>query len=266
MSFSLQPCGSSLKMHLPPVSDHNSIIWLPLSEIDCQNSFVFLAPADYMGISVDRNFTIGTGLPGQTRFCQNIDINDDNLAEGLEEFTYRLVSLNSELVEVNPSRSTANIQILDDDGKSAQIVGVHANKEFTANYLQLLYDWCSEGSHALHLNVIKDILFHMFYILIFRAKFWGWLEYLIKMSINSTHNRFFIWVVKRKLIYDCFVDVVFELEQLVYDTTEGGIPMVMVCVNLLSGILVSRSITVDVAPKAFDPLVDTATSKKFWSS
>ena len=59
-----------------------------------------------------------------------------------------------------------------------------------------------------------------------------------------------------------FTDVVFELEELVYDTTEGGIPMVMVCVNLISGILVSRSITVDVAPKAFDPLVDTATSEE----
>ena len=56
-------------------------------------------------------------------------------------------------------------------------------------------------------------------------------------------------------------DVVFELEQLVYDTTEGGIPMVMVCVNLSSGILVSRSITVEVAPKPADPQVDTATSK-----
>ena len=58
-----------------------------------------------------------------------------------------------------------------------------------------------------------------------------------------------------------FADIVLQLEELVYDTTEGGIPMVMVCVNLTSGILASRSITVDETPKAFNPLVDTATSK-----
>ena len=104
---------------------------------------VFLAPADYVGIDADRDFTIGTGLPGQARFCQNIAINDDNLAEGLEEFTYRLASLDSELVEVNPSRSTADIQIQDDDGKSAPIVGMHtkhSDKEFTAIHFQVFYD------------------------------------------------------------------------------------------------------------------------------
>ena len=63
-------------------------------------------------------------------------------------------------------------------------------------------------------------------------------------------------------MYDCFADVVLEFGELVYNTTEGGIPMVMVCVNIFSGILVSRSITVDVTPKPFVPLVDTATSKK----
>ena len=78
-----------------------------------------------MGISVDRDFTIGTGLPGQTRFCQNIVINDDNLAEGSEQFTLQLVSLNNELVVVNPTRNTAVIEIQDDDGKNAYIVGVY---------------------------------------------------------------------------------------------------------------------------------------------
>ena len=78
-----------------------------------------------MGIIVDRDFAIGTGQPGQTRFCQDITINDDNLAEGLEQFTYQLVSLNSELVEVNPARSTAEIRIQDDDGKGTHVVGVH---------------------------------------------------------------------------------------------------------------------------------------------
>ena len=69
-------------------------------------------------------------------------------------------------------------------------------------------------------------------------------------------------VDSRENYLDCFADVVYEFDELVYDTTEGGFPMVMVCVNLFSGILVSRSITVDVTPKTFDPLVDTATSKK----
>ena len=138
--------------------------------MDCQTSFVTLAPADYQGINVDRDFAIGTGLPGQTRFCRNIDINDDNLAEGLEESTYQLVSLNNELVEVNPSRSTADIQIQDDDSKSAHIVGVHCDEEFAANHLQLLSNGCSEGSLVLNLNIIEDILFPTFYKLILRVK------------------------------------------------------------------------------------------------
>ena len=40
-----------------------------------------------------------------------------------------------------------------------------------------------------------------------------------------------------------------------YDTIEGGTAMVMVCVNLVRGIL-SRSVQVNVQPKTFDPLVD----------
>ena len=53
--------------------------------------------------------------------------------------------------------------------------------------------------------------------------------------------------------------MVFELEELEYGTTEGGVAMVMVCVNQISGILVTRSIQVDVQPKPIDPLIDTAT-------
>ena len=57
----------------------------------------------------------------------------------------------------------------------------------------------------------------------------------------------------------------FEFEQLVYDTSEGGFGMVMVCVNLVGGIL-SRSVQVDVMPKLFDPLVDSATRKTYTQS
>ena len=58
-----------------------------------------------------------------------------------------------------------------------------------------------------------------------------------------------------------FVDIVFEFEELTYDTTEGGFGMVMVCVNLVSGIL-SRSVQVEVVPKPTDPLLDSATRKE----
>ena len=73
-----------------------------------------------MGISFDRDFTIGTGQPaaGQNRFCRNIVINNDELAEGPEQFTYELLSLNNALVMVNPTRSTAVVEIQDDDGNS----------------------------------------------------------------------------------------------------------------------------------------------------
>ena len=37
--------------------------------------------------------------------------------------------------------------------------------------------------------------------------------------------------------------------------------MVMVCVNLVSGVLVSRDVQIDVQPKPSDPLLDTATRK-----
>lgn len=55
-----------------------------------------------------------------------------------------------------------------------------------------------------------------------------------------------------------FLDIVLEFEELVYNTTEGGLGMVMVCINLVSGIL-SRPVDVDVQPKPSDPLLDTAT-------
>ena len=61
------------------------------------------------------------------------------------------------------------------------------------------------------------------------------------------------------------LDIVFEFDELVYDTTEGGIPMVMVCVNLVSGVLATRNVRVDVQPKPYDPLVDTADRKPLYT-
>ena len=57
------------------------------------------------------------------------------------------------------------------------------------------------------------------------------------------------------------VDIVFEFDELVYNTTEGGLPMVMVCVNLVSGVLALRDIQIDVQPKLFDPALDSADRK-----
>lgn len=57
------------------------------------------------------------------------------------------------------------------------------------------------------------------------------------------------------------IDIQFEFDELIYDTTEGGIPMVMVCVNLVSGVLALRDIQVNVQPKASDPVLDSATRK-----
>lgn len=58
--------------------------------------------------------------------------------------------------------------------------------------------------------------------------------------------------------YFLSADIVFEFDQLTYETTEGGITMVMVCVNLVSGIL-SRDVQLQVQPKLSDPLLDSAT-------
>ena len=76
----------------------------------------YVAPADYAGIDLNIPLNPGVGLAGQTRFCENIDINDDPLAEGNEEFTVNLASLNP-LVAINPQFSSATVDMLDDDSK-----------------------------------------------------------------------------------------------------------------------------------------------------
>ena len=78
--------------------------------------YYIIAPGDYNGIDMNINLNVGVGQPGLTRFCQNIIINDDQLAEGDEFFTVSLTSLNS-LVTINPLFSSAQVQILDEDSK-----------------------------------------------------------------------------------------------------------------------------------------------------
>jgi hypothetical protein len=74
------------------------------------------APADYTGIGMNINLNPGVGQPGQMRFCENIDINNDALAEGNEFFTVSLSSLNP-LVSINSQFSSAQVEIVDDDSK-----------------------------------------------------------------------------------------------------------------------------------------------------
>ena len=74
------------------------------------------APADYIGLDMNIPLSVGVGLPGQMRFCDNIIINDDNFAEGNEDFFVNLASLNS-LVSINPLTSSATVEIVDDDSK-----------------------------------------------------------------------------------------------------------------------------------------------------
>lgn len=81
----------------------------------------FLAPADYIGSDMNINLASEVGLPGQMRFCQNIVINDDNFAEGNEEFNVNLFSLSS-LVTVNPQSASATVEIVDDDSRFSIII------------------------------------------------------------------------------------------------------------------------------------------------
>ena len=60
---------------------------------------------------------MGVGQPGDMRFCVNIAISPDLLAEGNEEFTVNLQSLNSALVAINPQYTSATVEIVDDDSK-----------------------------------------------------------------------------------------------------------------------------------------------------
>lgn len=63
------------------------------------------------------NLLSGTGLPGQMVFCTPINAIDDNIAEGSETLSAVISSLNGQFIAVNPARSSASVEILDDDSK-----------------------------------------------------------------------------------------------------------------------------------------------------
>ena len=73
----------------------------------------FTAPDDYTAISAIDDLLAGTGSPGNTVFCQTLFVQDDDIAEGLEDLSVQLLSF-SPLVVVNQP-SSATIQILDND-------------------------------------------------------------------------------------------------------------------------------------------------------
>ena len=81
---------------------------------------LFTAPADYSAINAIDNLPAGTGNPGNTVFCQTLLVQDDNIAEGLEDLSAQLASLSPFVVVNQPSLAT--IQILDDDSKLLESV------------------------------------------------------------------------------------------------------------------------------------------------
>ena len=74
-------------------------------------------PVDFMDVDVNFDLPSGTGLPGQQNvFCTPIDIVDDNIAEGPEDFSALLSSLNGQFIAIEPTASSATVTIMDDDG------------------------------------------------------------------------------------------------------------------------------------------------------
>lgn len=57
----------------------------------------------------------GTGQFGNTEFCRTIIIENDGIAEGMEDFTVQLTSF-SQFVVINQP-DTATVNIIDDDSK-----------------------------------------------------------------------------------------------------------------------------------------------------
>ena len=76
-----------------------------------------LGNVDYREVDTNIDLLSGTGLPGQTLFCTTLSAIDDNIAEGSEIFLAEISSLNGPFIAVNPARSSALVEILDDDSK-----------------------------------------------------------------------------------------------------------------------------------------------------
>ena len=84
-------------------------------------STVYLGNVDYVAVDTNINLSSGTGLPGQMMFCTPITAIDDNIAEGTETLATVISSLNGQFIAVNPARSSASVEILDDDGKLSHL-------------------------------------------------------------------------------------------------------------------------------------------------
>ena len=76
-----------------------------------------LGNTDYTSVDTNINLPSGAGLPGQMVFCTPISAIDDNIAEGSETLLAMISSLNGQFIAVNPARSSALVEILDDDSK-----------------------------------------------------------------------------------------------------------------------------------------------------
>lgn len=118
--LSLQQRGSTLPSHLLYLYNYTGEIqcWY-ICQAQTHLSFYSFSidPDDYTGFDTNIDLDVGVGQPGDMRFCVNIAISPDLLAEGNEEFTVNLQSLNSALVAINPQYTSATVEIVDDDSK-----------------------------------------------------------------------------------------------------------------------------------------------------
>lgn len=73
------------------------------------------APGDYIQLNDIFDLPEQTGTPGQITFCSTITIQNDNIAEGIEDFNVQLSSL-SPFIVVNPP-NLATVNIIDNDRK-----------------------------------------------------------------------------------------------------------------------------------------------------
>ena len=78
--------------------------------------FTCTAPDDYMALNEVFGLPAGTG-PGPVTgtFCRTLMVENDNIAEGLEDLTVQLNSL-SPFISVTPP-NVATVQIMDNDRK-----------------------------------------------------------------------------------------------------------------------------------------------------
>ena len=84
------------------------------------NDRTAIAGSDYTAL---QNAQLSFVSPS-TRACTNIDITNDQLYENDENFVARLSTLDPSRVRINPARDESNVEILDDDSKSASVAQI----------------------------------------------------------------------------------------------------------------------------------------------